>query len=146
MNYLQSQLCVFFLLLTVFHAYLYYGVSFHVHREQRKSEPVNFLFKHAKTSVFDERGPFLMKTYSAASGSWQKKDFVAKLWTPKTQIISWNRKESGEQKKSGLRHKAQEKLKRFSAFNLLWLWWTFALFPKGPLLLEMNRKWEKLLV
>lgn len=42
------------------------------------SQTAHFLFTHAKTNVFDERGPFLMKTYSM-SGSWEKWDFVAKL-------------------------------------------------------------------
>lgn len=46
------------------------------------SQTAHFLFKHTKPNVFDERGPFLMKTYSM-SGSWEKWDFVAKLWTPK---------------------------------------------------------------
>lgn len=42
------------------------------------SQTAHFLFKHAKTDVFDESGPFLMKTYSV-SGSQEKWDFVAKL-------------------------------------------------------------------
>lgn len=39
-------------------------------------------FEQARTNAFDERGLFLMKTYSV-SGSWEKWDFVAKLWTLK---------------------------------------------------------------
>lgn len=131
--------------LIVFHVYICSGVWAAIWTEcSLISQTAHFLFKHTKTNVFDDRGPFLMKTYSV-SGSWAKWDFVAKLWTPKKQTISWNRKERGE-KNLALDTKSRKSFRAFlPPIRCVSLTQSCISSPECPLA-QLNRKWEKHLV